>query len=78
MIMKSWTALIYRINGYLFPVPAHALEFDDTVDQGEKSIIFAETYVIAGMDRSAMLAIDDIPRLYRFAAEFLAAEPLAG
>jgi hypothetical protein len=70
--------LIYRVNRYLFPVSTHALEFDNTVDEGEKGVILAATDIIAGMDRSAVLAVNDAAGLYRFAAVFLATKPLAG
>jgi len=70
--------LIYWINRHFFPVSSHALEFDNTIDKGKKGVISAATYIVAGVNRGAVLAVNYVAGLNRFTAVFLATQSLAG
>jgi hypothetical protein len=68
---------VSRIYGNLFPVPSHAFELDNAVNQGEQRIILAASHVIARMDLCPVLSVDDVSGPDRLTAEFFAAQPLA-
>lgn len=57
------------VNAYLFFCSSVRLESDFSVNKSEQSIIFADTYVVAGVDFSSALANDDSSGCDGFAAE---------
>lgn len=52
-------------------------EFDLTITQGEQSIVFAATHVVAGMEMCSTLADNDVSGTYYFTAESLYSQTLS-
>ena len=69
--------LLVRVYRNFLAVFTKALECYYAFDQSEKSVILAATDVVAGMDLSTALTINDVTGFYAFAAELFAAKTLS-
>jgi hypothetical protein len=56
----------------VFPKPA---EFHSSVNQGKKSVIFANPYILTGMDLCAPLSHKNVPGQYKLPVASLDTEP---
>ena len=68
--------LVCRVDRYFLAVTPHPLELYHPFNQGEKRVILATADIVAGVDGSTALAVDDVAGFYCFAAEFFTAESL--
>jgi hypothetical protein len=68
---------LVRVYRNLFTIFTETLKRYHAFDQCEQSVILAAADVVAGVDLSAALTINDVAGFDRFAAEFLAAETLS-
>jgi hypothetical protein len=76
LVIVGSVSLILRINASLFSVTAEAFKTENTVNQGKKRIVFAQTHICSGMDVGSALAIENIAGFYELAVRALRAEAL--
>lgn len=58
----GWKNLFSRVNADLLLSASDMLELHSSVDQSEQRVVLAETDIVAGTDRRASLADNDVAR----------------
>ena len=74
---RSLSVLVsVRVNGNLFSVFAHTLEFHGAVDEGEQRIVLASADVVAGMILGAALTHENVACQHELPVRALGTESL--
>jgi hypothetical protein len=68
--------LLRGIHADALPLPAPDLEFNVAVDFGKDGVIFAHSYVVAGVESGPTLAHDNVAGTHGFPAELFHSSPL--
>ncbi len=76
---RTFKALVYDlfcygIDGNLLSVFAHSFKLNGAVDKRKERIVFAQTYVVAGLEFGAALSYEDIARKHILTVGTLNAE----
>lgn len=74
--MRFLPFYLRAVNADGFLAACDMLELDSTVNKSEQGIILADSHVVAGVNRSASLADDDIACLYSLTVGLLNAKTL--